>query len=387
MSTTSLIEVSGHDPLASVRGFLKNLLADPEIESVFTPVRIMGGSIMPSLVTDPDQLDLADPFAPAFPLNSATQVARFTRGDLEGSIAAILRPCEIRAFTELIKLNQGSPQHLVIIGVDCLGAYTNRDFQQVRTANGTLSPDEMTREFLYAAHSGDTGNGNARLARACRTCEHPVPEQADITLGLFGADLDKGIFAIAQTPTGVGIMNRLDYPDADPGEAREKYAADLVAKRTEERDAMFAETAERIDSPARLTEYLASCVNCYNCRVACPVCYCKECVFVTDVFRHEPWQYQGWAKKGGGLRMPVDTVFFHLTRLAHSSLSCVGCGQCSNACPNDIPVMEMFRLVADRTQRAFDYEAGRSPDEPIPLAVFQEKEFAEVTGGIIDHES
>jgi formate dehydrogenase subunit beta len=132
---------------------------------------------------------------------------------------------------------------------------------------------------------------------------------------------------------------------------------------------------------ARLTSYLANCVNCYNCRVACPVCYCKECVFVTDVFDHEPAQYLRWAKRKGILKMPTDTVFYHLTRLAHMSTACIGCGQCSNACPNNIPVMEIFRTIAHLTQRTFNYEAGRSLEDAPPLSVFREKEFSELTGG------
>ncbi len=62
------------------------------------------------------------------------------------------------------------------------------------------------------------------------------------------------------------------------------------------------------------------------------------------------------------------------------STACVGCGQCSNACPNDIPVMELFRTVAQGTQQAFDYEAGRSLAEDPPLSVFREEEFPEVVG-------
>ena len=62
------------------------------------------------------------------------------------------------------------------------------------------------------------------------------------------------------------------------------------------------------------------------------------------------------------------------------STACVGCGQCSNACPNDIPVMEIFRTIAQRTQEAFDYQAGKSIDEEPPLSVFREEEFAEVVG-------
>jgi formate dehydrogenase (coenzyme F420) beta subunit len=144
---------------------------------------------------------------------------------------------------------------------------------------------------------------------------------------------------------------------------------------------MFEATAEDTADLEKLMVYLGNCVNCFNCRVAGPVCYCKECVFVTDVFDHEPSQYLRWAKRKGILKMPTDTVFYHLTRLAHMSTACVGCGQCSNACPNNIPVMEIFRPIASHTQRAFNYEAGRSAADDPPLSVFREKEFSEVTGG------
>ena len=130
----------------------------------------------------------------------------------------------------------------------------------------------------------------------------------------------------------------------------------------------------------KLSRYVAACVNCYNCRVACPVCYCRECVFVTDVFEHEPLQYLGWARRKGALKMPTDTLFYHLTRLAHMSTACVGCGQCSNACPNNIPVMELFRTVAHRTQAAFDYRAGADVADKPPLTEFKEKEFENVVG-------
>jgi formate dehydrogenase subunit beta len=103
-------------------------------------------------------------------------------------------------------------------------------------------------------------------------------------------------------------------------------------------------------------------------------------VFVTDVFLHEPSQYLKWADRKGIIKLPTDTLFFHLTRLAHMSTSCVGCGQCSNACPNDIPLAELFRTISHDTQRAFDYQAGRRIDEAPPLSVFSEKEFDEVVG-------
>ena len=154
----------------------------------------------------------------------------------------------------------------------------------------------------------------------------------------------------------------------------------LIAERMAYRNAMFEKTRQHINSIEKLTTYFANCVNCYNCRVACPVCYCKECVFCTDVFDHDPSQYLQWSKRKGIIKMPTDTLFFHLTRLAHMSTACVGCGQCSNACPNDIPVMEVFRTLSQKTQKAFNYEAGRDMDEKPPLSEFREDEFTDVVG-------
>ncbi len=384
MATTSRLEVHGSDPVTATQDFLKQVLRDEEVAALFVPLRL-GGNIMPSLVTDPQQLSKADPLAPAFTLNAARHVAKLTRGDMEGMLVAVMRPCEIRAFVELVKLNQGSRENLCIIAADCHGAYTNRDWQQIMRRRGDKDFNDLTLEFLRRAATGgliDGTDGRPALSRACLACEHPDPVGADLTMGLFGADLDKQIPIIAQSATGEGLLNRIGLKDHDLSDSRQQTMDAVIAKRIAYRDAMFAETTALTASPKLLAEYLQDCVNCYNCRVACPVCYCRECVFVTDVFEHEPWQYLGWAKRKGLLRMPVDTMFYHLTRLAHSSTACVGCGQCSNACPNDIPVMELFRLVASKTQAAFGYEAGRSVDEAPPLSVFKRDEFAEVTGGV-----
>jgi formate dehydrogenase subunit beta len=108
--------------------------------------------------------------------------------------------------------------------------------------------------------------------------------------------------------------------------------------------------------------------------VACPICYCKECIFKTATFDHASESYMRWAGRKGAVRMPTDTLLFHLTRLNHMVASCVGCGACTNACPSDIPVGEIFRTVGQKVQAMFDYVPGRSLDEPLPLATFKENE-------------
>jgi formate dehydrogenase subunit beta len=85
-------------------------------------------------------------------------------------------------------------------------------------------------------------------------------------------------------------------------------------------------------------------------------------------------------QRKGALKMPTDTVFYHLTRLDHMSTACVGCGQCSNACPNNIPVMELFRTVSHGVQGVFAYRAGADIHQKPPLTEFKEAEFEEIVG-------
>lgn len=373
MATTVKIQVQDNNPVVAIQGFLRGLLEDKSLGGVLVPVHLFGkGLPMPTLVTDPDQLSGADPLAPAFPMNNAKLLSRLTRGQSGERIAAVMRPCEIRAFVELVKLNQGSLDDVVIVGMDCMGAYDNTSY---KTFVGERDSFEATLAYQgQICGVTETAANGVDIAPACKSCEFPAPANADIVIGLAGADLHDAIPVMAESARGEALLNGLGLPDMN-ADGRDKMLESLTKTRSEYRDAMMVKTKAATGTLTDLSEYFSACVNCYNCRVACPVCYCKECVFNTDVFEHKPWQYMGWAKRKGSLKMPTDTIFYHLTRMVHMSMSCVGCGQCSNACPNDIPVMELFRTVAARTQESFGYVPGRSLDEPPPLSVFKEDEF------------
>ena len=378
MAFTAKIDVKDKDLLGSLRGFFKDLLETEEIQSLLVPQHLaMKDMVMPTLVTDPNQLNGVDPLAPAFPMNAAKIVARLTRKPMGAKVAAVLRPCEIRAFVELVKLKQGRTDEVILIGMDCLGALQNKDYFQLVEQQAA----ESTVVFYESVLSGKiTETGGVDLAPACKACEYPVAENADILIGLYGMDIDHSLLVQSQTEAGDHILKQMNVSATDEPRARQDAIDAVIKQRTQYRDDMFARTREATDSLEKMSAYFATCVNCYNCRVACPVCYCKECVFVTDVFNHDPSQYLQWANRKGIIKMPTDTLFYHITRLAHMSTACVGCGQCNNACPNDIPVMELFRTIAQDTQKAFDYEAGKSFEEEPPLSVFREDEFTEVVG-------
>ena len=376
MAITGKIEVQDKDILESLRGFFKRVLETDDISAILVPQHLsMKNMVMPTLVTDPNQLNSVDPLAPAFPMNAAKIVSRLTRKPIGSKVAVVLRSCEIRAFVELVKLKQGQTEEVVLIGIDCLGAFQNKDYFQYVEKHGA----ESTERFYQSVLDGNLTEG-ATFASACKSCENPVPANADILIGLFGVEVEDYLLVQSQTASGADLLNQLDVAEIPEPHSRQDAITAIVAQRKAYRDEMFDRTRETTNSLEKLTAYFANCVNCYNCRVACPVCYCKECVFVTDVFNHDPSQYLQWANRKGIIKMPTDTLFFHLTRLAHMSTACVGCGQCSNACPNDIPVMELFRTVAHQTQQAFGYEAGKSIEQEPPLAVFYEDEFPEVVG-------
>jgi len=129
MAKTRKLGITDNDPIAALQDLFKSLLSIEEIGAVMVPQRLpMKNMVMPTLVSAPDQLEGMDPISPAFPMNAAKIVSRLTRKRIGQKVAVWLRPCEIRAFVELVKLKQGRMDELIIVGMDCPGAFTNTDY-------------------------------------------------------------------------------------------------------------------------------------------------------------------------------------------------------------------------------------------------------------------
>jgi formate dehydrogenase subunit beta len=367
----TVIPVDNDDTLAAVRGFLKRLLEKEVVEAVLVPVEAPSGAITPALIADPALLDTANPLAPVMGLNAARVAARVSIREPRGHIGVVLRPCEMRALLELVKLQQASLEDLVTIGVDCLGTY------DVPVYDAALKAGELDSSALLAtARSGDLAPQDGRDYRdACQMCDKPHAEGADVILELFGADLTAGIPVTAPDE----MAEKLDLGDASSGsaEGRAKIIEKVVAARTEVRDDRFAEIRERLEQEG-IEGVFATCVRCHNCMTVCPICYCKQCLFKSHVYDVEPILYMNRARRKGGFRLPADAMLFHVTRLNHMVLSCIGCGMCTSCCPADLPVGLVFRAIGDRAQAAFDYVPGRSAEEPLPLVSFREDEWMEV---------
>lgn len=366
-----------NSPAKGLQQFFKQLLEMENIDALFLPVRLKDtSSIMPSLLTDPERIADAVPLSPAFPMNSARMVSRLSYKASGRKTAVIFRPCEMRAFIELVKLKQGTKDELILIGMDCPKALTSSD------CAAYMKKDPLEEDaYIDAVFSQkqETINGFG-FSPACNTCDTPFPVNTDISILLHGVDLSDGLTAESGSDLGAQILESLNLPEAIISEKRDEILMQIKKVNSQANLAMIEAVGARTDSIAKLNAFFDCCINCYNCRNMCPVCYCKECVFNTDVFYHQPVQYHQWSEKKGLIKMPTDTIFYHLTRMAHMSHACVGCGQCSNACPSGINVFELFKRVAGTTQAAFDYLPGINEKDPPPLSVFHEKEFEDIVG-------
>ncbi|MFQ5951890.1 MAG: 4Fe-4S dicluster domain-containing protein [Candidatus Omnitrophota bacterium] len=375
MSRICKLAIENNDSLGSVNSFFRKLLEKKVVGALLVPQESVNHkSVIQTLARDEKEIVESDPFAPLLLMNSATLVSQLTVDNPKDRIGAVLRSCEIRATVELVKLKQINMDNLIIIGVDCMGTYESNTYQKAR--EGFENSRDLTRQYLSKsdrAEAAELEGGELRLA--CQGCEYPNPENTDIAINFLGCDVNKEIF--------VQLSDKLDDVKPEelgllPAEDNNKWAQAskiCLDKRTKFRDSFFREVLDSIKDVKSFLKELEHCRRCYNCRKECPICYCRECIFDSLTFEHNSEQYFDWAKKKGKIRMPSDTLLFHLTRMNHMIISCVGCGQCTSACPNNIPIAKFFKTIGFKVQELFEYKAGRNVEEENPQGTFKEDEF------------
>jgi ferredoxin len=59
-------------------------------------------------------------------------------------------------------------------------------------------------------------------------------------------------------------------------------------------------------------------------------------------------------------------MMYHLTRFHHLAGRCIDCGECSRACPVNIPLYLCHKKVAKECEEMFNQKAGMSiEDKPV----------------------
>ena len=350
-----------------INDLLRHLLSSGKVDAVLA-MRMMAdsGAWDLALITDVANLKELEPLAPVMTVNASQVLSNLS---LSGKkIAAVLKPCELRGFVERVKREQGSLDNLFTISYTCGGV-----FPLDLVAEGRVA--ELLPKYEKVISRGEIPSS---IRDTCKACEHFIPMNADIMVSAAG-----------ECKPGQGCMIYLNSDKAKEAlsECAGKHGnavldpailEKLAAARAKEREKLFSSIEKDCSGLDGLVNIFGKCVGCHGCSRVCPICYCTLCDFESINFDYNLPYFEEHLARKGALRLPPDTMLFHMGRLTHMSFSCVGCGMCSDVCPVGIPVAAVFSRTGARTASIFDYLPGRDVSEEIPVMVFKEEEFPEI---------
>jgi formate dehydrogenase subunit beta len=236
-------------------------------------------------------------------------------------IGIIAKGCDSRNIVTHIIENKIKREQVVIIGVPCKGMIDRHKIEAM--AEGEIKEVIETDDTIQIKGDGfeKTLDKQKVLQQNCAICIH---------------------------------RNPVIYDELVADRVKEQEDADRYA------DVRDIETMSPDDKWDFFEDLLSTCIRCYACRNACPLCYCPTC-FV-DESRPQ------WVGKS---QDPTDIRTFHFLRAYHCAGRCTDCGACERACPMGIKVRLLTKKLEKDCLELFDWEAGMTLEKRPPLDTYR----------------
>jgi len=239
-------------------------------------------------------------------------------------LGMVVKGCDLRSVTALVREKQAPRGNLLLIGVPCAGMVDTGAVEERLAGDEVLSASEGEGgKLLVRARDGRelTLFREEVLQACCRECRFPGPEAVDLLI---------------------------EGPSRKPAEGVYERIRAFEARTAEERWEAFRRE-------------IGKCIRCGACRQACPTCYCKECFAEQTDPR--------WIGAGTELS---DAMIFHLVRIFHQAGRCVECDACLRACPMGVDLRTFRGKIVKEVEELFHYLPGFSLEEAPPLSTFKE---------------
>jgi formate dehydrogenase subunit beta len=288
-------------------------------------------------------------------INAARLVPGLLASHPDAKIGALLRPCEMRALTEMTKRASLKLDNLLTISVDCLGTLPADEYQwrlermgknlPAREINPAETSDELAREALNFARQG--GIVPYRYRSACQVCTSPAAKQAMININILGLPIRQHMLVVVNDPSIEQRLHIKTFVDEKANEDLILQHERLLSKMSERHQRTMERVNEGLGEllPAdvdALIKQLESCGDCQNCMNVCPICSVDRPVRSSD----------GHYDRSDVMRWLV---------------SCAGCGMCEQSCPNHLPISAFFAHIRQQLDQEWEYIPGRSLNDPLPL--------------------